>query len=108
MKTSHESPAWQAARKILCVRLDSLGDVLMCTPAMRALRESLPGSTLTLLGSPSDAAAVPFIPELDGAIVYRAPSMKGSPPHSRRDGAALVSQLAARAFDPAGIFTTYT
>ena len=37
---------WQQARRILCVRLDSLGDVLMCTPAMRALREAVPGRTL--------------------------------------------------------------
>src|SRR5437763_2833035 len=108
MKTSHESPAWQAARKILCVRLDSLGDVLMCTPAMRALRESLPGSTLTLLGSKSGAAALPFIPELDDAIVYQAPWMKASRPHACRDDAALIARLAARRFDAAVIFTTYT
>jgi lipopolysaccharide heptosyltransferase II len=102
------SPAWQQARKILCVRLDSLGDVLMCTPAMRALRESLPGSTLTLLGSPSGVAAAPFIPELQGAIVYQAPWMKGSRPHHCRDDAALIALLATRRFDAAVIFTTYT
>lgn len=102
------NPAWQAARKVLCVRLDSLGDVLMCTPAMRALRESLPGSTLTLLGSPSGAAAVPFIPELIDAIVYQAPWMKASHPHPGRDDAAMIALLAARRFDAAVIFTTYT
>ena len=32
------SAAWHNARRILCIRLDSLGDVLMCTPALRALR----------------------------------------------------------------------
>jgi lipopolysaccharide heptosyltransferase II len=106
--TPETCAAWQQARKILCVRLDSLGDVLMCTPAMRALRESLPGSTLTLLGSPSGAAAAPFIPELAGAIVYQAPWMKGSRPHPCRDDAALIALLAARRFDAAVIFTTYT
>lgn len=100
--------AWRQARKILCVRLDSLGDVLMCTPAMRALRDSLPGSTLTLLGSASGTAAVPFIPELDGAIAYQAPWMKGSRPHPGRDDASMIAVLAARRFDAAVIFTTYT
>lgn len=33
------SSPWAQARRILCVRLDYMGDVLMCTPAMRALRE---------------------------------------------------------------------
>lgn len=102
------SPAWQQARKILCVRLDALGDVLMCTPAMRALRASLPGSTLTLLGSPSGAAVAPFIPELERVIVYQAPWMEGSCPHSGRDDAALIALLAARRFDAAVIFTSYT
>ena len=30
---------WEDARNLLCVRLDSLGDVLMTTPAIRALKE---------------------------------------------------------------------
>lgn len=113
--------AWQDARRLLCVRLDSLGDVLMCTPAMRALRATVPGRTLTLLGAPAGAAAVPFIPEIDDVIVHRAAWMKGdahgahqprghvrSRPHDRNPGLALVDLLAARAFDAAVIFTTYT
>ena len=50
------SSAWQQAKNILCIRLDYLGDVLMTTPAMRALRESVPGRSLTLLTSTSGAA----------------------------------------------------
>jgi lipopolysaccharide heptosyltransferase II len=100
---------WQQARRILCVRLDSLGDVLMCTPAMRALRQAVPGRTLTLLGSPSGAAALPFIPELDAAIAWEAPWSNHAPsPPAHADGLALVCALAARAFDAAVIFTTYT
>jgi lipopolysaccharide heptosyltransferase II len=100
---------WQQARRILCVRLDALGDVLMCTPAMRALRQAVPGRTLTLLSSPSGAAALPFVPELDDAIAWSAPWTKSS-----RSGTtapttpAPIGMLAARAFDAAVIFTTYT
>lgn len=67
---------WQDARRLLCVRLDTLGGVLMCTPAMRVLRAALPGRTLTLLSSPSGAAAVPFLPEVDAAIVASVPWTK--------------------------------
>jgi len=105
-------PAWQRARRILCVRLDSLGDVIMCTPALRALRAAVPGRRLTLLGAPAGAAAAPFIPEIDDVIVHEAPWMKdGAAPDGRQPQAdlpALVETLAARAFDAAVIFTTYT
>ena len=76
------SRPWQAARRILCVRLDSLGDVLMCTPAIRALRQSLPGSNLALLSSPSGAAVAPHIPELDAALEalgYKEPVAPSAP-----------------------------
>jgi lipopolysaccharide heptosyltransferase II len=92
------APRWEDAKRILCVRLDALGDVLMCTPAMRALREAVPGRSLTLLGSPSGAAALPFIPELDDAIVHAAPG----------DLLALAATLAARRFDAAVVFTSHT
>ena len=107
------TPAWAQARRILCVRLDSLGDVLMCTPAMRALQAAVPGRSLTLLGSPAGAAALPFIPEIDDVIVHAAPWMKDGaaepdthPGHHA--GLALAETLATRAFDAAVIFTTYT
>jgi lipopolysaccharide heptosyltransferase II len=96
---------WLQARRILCVRLDSLGDVLMCTPAMRALRQAVPGRTLTLLSSPSGAAALPFVPELDDAIAWSAPWTKSAAPAATP---APIATLAARAFDAAVIFTTYT
>ena len=99
---------WQAARNILCVRLDSLGDVLMCTPAMRAIRQSRPGCRLTLLTSHSGAAAVPFIAELDDVIAYPAPWMKSSTPHGSPADALMIALLAARDFDAAVIFTSFS
>jgi lipopolysaccharide heptosyltransferase II len=101
-------PDWARARRILCVRLDALGDVLMCTPAMRVLRNALPGRSLTLLTSPSGAAVVPFIPELDDMVVHAAPWMKASFPASPPGLLALAATLAARRFDAAVVFTTYT
>lgn len=67
---------WRNARCILCVRLDSLGDVLMCTPAVRVLRHAAPDRHLTLLSSTSGAAVAPCIPELDDALAFDVPWMK--------------------------------
>jgi lipopolysaccharide heptosyltransferase II len=99
---------WQQARNILCVRLDYLGDVLMCTPAIRALKASIPGSRITLLTSGSGAAAVPYIPEIDEALVYAAPWLKNSQPHGEAADFDFMEQLRAKRFDAAVIFTTYS
>jgi lipopolysaccharide heptosyltransferase II len=101
-------PSWQEARRILCVRLDSLGDVLMCTPAMRALRNARTGRSITLLTSPSGAAAAPYLPEVDEAIVFEAPWMKASGAASQYAGLNFINFLAGRGFDAAVVFTTYT
>lgn len=99
---------WDRASGILCIRLDYLGDVLMCTPAIRAIKTSRPGRTVTLLASGSGAAAVPFIPEIDTVIEYAAPWMKNGDPHATAADMALVQTLQACRFDAAVIFTTYS
>ena len=71
---------WQKAKNILCIRLDSIGDVLMTTPAIRALKESLPGRRITLLTSRSGARIAPLIPELDETLTYDPPWMKATRP----------------------------
>ncbi len=99
---------WQHAERILCVRLDYLGDVLMSTPAVRALKESLPGSRITLLTSTGGAAVVRHVPEIDEVIDYAAPWMKSSHGHEARDDFDLIDRLAHRRFDAAVIFTVYS
>lgn len=100
---------WKEARNILCVRLDTLGDVLMTTPAIRALKDSLPGARITLLTSPAGSEPAPFIHEIDEVLVYEAPWMKASPaqPNSLYDR-AMISELQSRQFDAAVIFTVYS
>ncbi|MGQ0750750.1 MAG: glycosyltransferase family 9 protein [Betaproteobacteria bacterium] len=98
---------WRRADRVLCVRLDSMGDVLMTTPALRALRRGAAGRRLTLLTSRSGAAVAPFIPDVDEAIAFDAPWMKpagSAPPHD----AALIEELKRRRFDAAVIFTVYS
>jgi lipopolysaccharide heptosyltransferase II len=99
---------WPQARNILCVRLDYLGDVLMMTPAIRALKDSLPGRRITLMTSASGAAVAPFIPQIDDVLEYAAPWMKSSNPHGAEVDYSMLQLLQARRFDAAVIFTTYS
>ncbi|MFM8322498.1 MAG: glycosyltransferase family 9 protein, partial [Chloroflexota bacterium] len=101
--------AWRSARRILCVRLDTLGDVLMTTPALRALKDGLPGCQLTLLTSPAGAAIASLVPEIDAVQVYPAPWMKATPPrrHSRAD-LRQVARLRQAGYDAAVIFTVFS
>jgi lipopolysaccharide heptosyltransferase II len=101
-------PDWQDARRVLCIRLDYMGDVLMCTPAMRALRLSLPGREITLLSSAGGAALAPMIPEIDNAIAWPAPWMKSSIAHSPQLDQEMMARLREANFDAAVIFTTYS
>lgn len=96
---------WAQAARVLCVRLDNMGDVLMCTPAMRALAQAHPARSLTLLASPAGAALLPFLPDLDDAIAYAAPWVKGGAPHQ---GEGIVHALRERDFDAAVIFTSFS
>ncbi|MFZ5464944.1 MAG: lipopolysaccharide heptosyltransferase II, partial [Pseudomonadota bacterium] len=100
-------PDWSEAQEILCVRLDSIGDVLMTTPALRALKTSRPGRRITLLTSRAGTRLAPLIPEVDEAIEFDAPWMKATDSDLTHDG-ALIAHLAARGFDAAVVFTVYS
>jgi lipopolysaccharide heptosyltransferase II len=98
---------WASARRLLAVRLDTIGDVLMTTPALRALHGG--DAHLTLLTSPAGAEAARLVPEVDDVIVYEAPWLKATPPDPppARD-LAMVEELRRRRFDAAAIFTVYS
>jgi lipopolysaccharide heptosyltransferase II len=99
---------WQHAKNLLCIRLDYLGDVLMSTPALRALKQALPGRRVTLLTSAGGAAAARFIPEIDDAISYAAPWLKSSDAHDSRLDLAMIERLRRNRYDGAVIFTVYS
>ena len=101
--------SWSQARRILCVRLDTLGDVLMTSPALRALKESDPDRRLTLLTSSAGAEISSLIPEIDGVITYGAPWMKSTTSRTTtRPETQMIERLHLANFDAAVIFTVYT
>ncbi|HEX6005918.1 MAG TPA: lipopolysaccharide heptosyltransferase II [Burkholderiales bacterium] len=97
---------WLAAERVLCVRLDSMGDVLMTTPAMRALRNG-GRRRITLLASRAGGAIARFIPEVDEVIEFSAPWMK-VPGAQREVDLRLIADLERQRFDAAVIFTVYS
>ncbi|UDM49845.1 glycosyltransferase family 9 protein [Cupriavidus sp. MP-37] len=103
---------WQSARSVLCVRLDNMGDVLMSTPAMQALAESLPSRRLTLLTSHSAAALAPHLPMVSRVLAWDAPWAKHAEaqaaPAPGPEIAACARWLARFRFDAAVIFTVYS
>jgi ADP-heptose:LPS heptosyltransferase len=100
---------WADARNLLCVRLDTLGDVIMTEPALRAVKQASPGRRVTLLTSPRGADAAPLVGCVDEVIAYEAPWMKAS--ETKYNGAedrCFARKLRHRRFDGAVIFTCFS
>lgn len=99
---------WDRAANVLCVRLDNLGDVLMTTPAVRALKGAAAGRRITLLCSPAGARLAPYLPSVDAAIAYDAPWVKNLRTANPAPDLAMIERLRAGNFDAAVIFTVYS
>ena len=101
---------WSSAEEVLCVRLDTIGDVLMTGPAMRALRSSGARPRITLLTSGPGAAAGELMPDVDEVLVYEAPWMKRGARQGQDFSAdlAMIDELRRRRFDAAVIFSVYS
>lgn len=104
---------WRRVRRVLAIRLDNLGDVLMTTPALAAMRASLPGAHLMLLTSSAGAELAPCLPEVDEVIPFDAPWVKSGDAAQADEPlgaaeAALLEQLRDERLDAAVIFTVCT
>ena len=100
---------WGAARRILAVRLDNLGDLLVTSPAIHAVKAVLPDIELTLLTSSLGAQAGRLNPDIDAVITCQAPWMdpwQRLPQDSEREQ-RMIATLRERRFDGAIIFTSF-
>jgi ADP-heptose:LPS heptosyltransferase len=92
--------------RVLAVRLDNAGDVLLAGPAIRALAAG--AGHLTLLCGPRGRAAAELLPGVDELICWRAPWIDPEPePVDPADVAALVERVAAVRADAAIIFGSF-
>src|SRR4051812_50019207 len=88
--------------RVLAVRLDNEGDVLLAGPAIRALAAG--ADHVTLLCGPRGRQAARLLPGVDEVLVWRAPWIDPQPePVDRADVEALVARVAALGADRAVI-----
>ena len=108
--SANAARGWEGVRSILAVRLDGIGDLLMTTPALRALKEGRDTRSLTLLTSPTAAPLAHELPFVDDVIAFAAPWMKPAEtaPVSPIATAILTERLRQRAFDAAIVFNVFT
>lgn len=100
---------WDCAENVLCIRLDTIGDVLMTTPAIRAVKASHPQRQITLLTSSAGAKTASLVPEIDTVIVYDAPWLKATAPRNNsRPEYEMAEHLRNLHFDAAIVFTVYS
>ncbi|GAC1531052.1 MAG: glycosyltransferase family 9 protein [Vulcanimicrobiaceae bacterium] len=91
--------------RLLAVRQDNNGDVLLAGPALRALAAN---ACVTLLCGPGGEGAARILPALDDIIVARAEWIEGHPrPLDVEATYGFVNGVSARGFDRAVIFTSF-
>ena len=108
---SGRQKAWRQVRRLLAVRLDQLGDLLMTTPALAALKEALPAASLTLLTSPIGTRVAPHLNMVDQAMTFTAPWMQVGMQSNEELGQQetdLIQRLRQEQFDAVVIFTVCT
>jgi len=103
-------PAWAAVRRVVAVRLDNVGDLVMLSPALRALRHNLPDAHVTLLASAAGAAMAPLLPWVDSVMVEQVvwQDAGGRLALDPARELAVVRRIAEAQFDAALIFTSFS
>lgn len=98
------------ARRILAVRLDNIGDVIMLSAALRELRAAHPQGHITLLTSPAGAQATEMLPWVNQVLIWRAVWQEIKPrfAYGPENEWELVNLLKAGEYDSAYIFTSFS
>jgi ADP-heptose:LPS heptosyltransferase len=99
-----------APERILAIRLDNIGDIVMLSPALRALRAGYPSAHITLMASPAGSQVAPLLPWIDDVITWRAvwQDIGKEVPLEPEKEAALVTLLNKNQFEAAFIFTSFS
>lgn len=95
---------WKSYKRILCIRTDNAGDVLMTEPALRAIKYGCTHRTIDLLCSNAGQAAASLIPYIDHTLITE-PIWNPGKSHNTLDMATRISH---RAYDAAIIFNVYS
>ena len=97
------------------MRPDNIGDVVLLTPALRALRAAAPRAWIELLASPAGASVAAMFPELDGVLTVSptwqqltAPSDAAGADAAVRAERELLERLIAGGYDVMLVFTSFS
>ena len=94
-------------RRVLVVRLDAAGDVLLAGPAVRAVAAA-PDTEVSLLCGPAGASAGRLLPGVRRVLEWASPWIVApAPPVSGPDIDRVVAMLAEHAFDEAVVLTSF-
>ncbi len=91
--------------RVLAVRLDSDGDVLLAGPALRQLRADV--GRVDLLVSPAGAAAAHLLPDVAAVLVAEVPWVGSAPGPGPAALDALVRTVRAGDYDEVVVLTSY-
>jgi len=98
---------WKQCKNILCIRADNMGDLLMSSPAIRALKESF-DCKVTVLTSSMAYRVAELIPSIDEVIRYDLPWVKSGHLNEADSIFDISKMLKGHQFDAAVIFTVFS
>ncbi|MFZ6028674.1 MAG: glycosyltransferase family 9 protein [Chloroflexota bacterium] len=100
---------WRNIRRLLVMRLDNIGDVILLGPALQAIRENLPDAHVTLMASTAGSQAAMLLPgSVDDVLPWRVLWQDlGRLPFDPDAEWRLIDRLRAGLFDAALIFTSF-
>ncbi|SRR5579883_155370 len=106
---NYDELAMGAKVNILVMRLDNIGDVIMTSPVLRAIKENLPECRLTLMASPGGAQAAELLPWVNEVLTWRVLWQDlGKLDFDPAREWELVEVLKAGKFDAAIILTSFS
>lgn len=95
---SSRKPDLSRYRKLVLIRTDRIGDMLVTTPCIRALRQALPSARLDMVASALNAPAIQGNPWLDAVHVFDL--------HRPWTWPRLIGRLRAARYDAALVFNS--
>jgi ADP-heptose:LPS heptosyltransferase len=106
-------PDWSAVRRVLVVRADNLGDVVLATPAIRALHRAVPHAAVDLLASPVGARVAPMIRAVRDVVTVSASWQQAGVPtrpvaELADEERRLVERIRAGSYDAMIVFTSHS
>src|SRR5690348_7978189 len=95
-----QNPVWNTCKKILCIRADNMGDLIMTTPALKALKETFL-CHITVLTSTMAQSITRYIPVIDEVIIRDLPWIKSNTATEGSNLLELAALLRSQQFDAA-------